>query len=67
MVDPQTYTTKFSFQLKPVTQEGSHLRLEPLSESHIEELVSLFDPEIGNDTPIRLTLRMRFVPFFKEY
>lgn len=46
MSDPQAYTSVFSFQLKPVILEGQHLRLEPLSESHLEELVSLFDVEI---------------------
>jgi RimJ/RimL family protein N-acetyltransferase len=46
MSDSQTYTSIFSFQLKPVILEGSHLRLEPLSEGHLEELVSLFDVEI---------------------
>jgi RimJ/RimL family protein N-acetyltransferase len=40
------YTKPFSFELKPITLESDHLKLEPLTANHIEDLVKLFEPGI---------------------
>ena len=53
--------------LNPVTLEGSHVRLEPLSESHHEGLSAVgLDPELWKWIPIQVLDREQMMKYIRR-
>ena len=54
--------------LQPITLEGSHVRLEPLSESHHDALCEVgLDPELWNLIPIRVLDRDQMLRYIRAH
>lgn len=60
------FTDAHPFHIEPVTLSGLYLRLEPLTEAHIEELAALIDPEIWRWYTVRVTTRAEFESFMRK-
>lgn len=53
--------------LQPVTLEGVHVRLEPLSLDHLDALITVgLDPELWRWTPFRITTRDEMAAYITE-